>query len=102
MITILDLAIFRGVKVKEGDTVGVSAGDIEDVGLPFMGGCQRCGACIAAYNAAPTSTGFLMCADGCAEGVGYDTVSEANMALFPEEYEWKGIRRETERHSGNG
>lgn len=87
-ITVLELAIFRGA--KESPDGGMSGAEIERVGLPFMGGCQRCGACIAAYNASPSTTGYLMCTHGCVDGVGYDTVEEANLALFPNEYEWKG------------
>ncbi len=91
-ITILELAIFRGAKESEGG--GMSGAEIERVGLPFMGGCQRCGACIAAYNAAPSKTGYLMCNSvdsGCIGDDGWDTCEEANLALFPEEYEWKGV-----------
>ena len=87
-ITVLELAVFRGA--KESPDGGMSGGEIERVGLPFMGGCQACGACIAAYNASPTKTGYLMCTHGCVGDVGYETCEEANLALFPEEYEWKG------------
>jgi hypothetical protein len=95
-ITVLELAIFRGAKESEG---GMSGGEIERVGLPFMGGCQRCGACIAAYNASPSTTGYLMCTHGCVDGVGFDTCEEANRALFPEEYEWKGAGWQAPSHS---
>ena len=88
-ITVLELAIFRGA--KESESGGMSGAEIERVGLPFMGGCQRCGACIAAYNASPSKTGYLMCTHGCVDDVGYETVEEANLALFPHEYEWKGV-----------
>jgi hypothetical protein len=82
-ITIWELAIHRGAKADSNG--GMSGMEIERVGLPFIGGCVRCGACIAAYNAAPTTTGFLACAHECAEDIGYDTVEQANQALFPEE-----------------
>ena len=88
-ITVLELAIFRGA--KESPEGGMSGAEIERVGLPFMGGCQRCGACIAAYNASPSQTGYLMCTKECIGDVGYETCEEANLALFPEEYEWKGV-----------
>ncbi len=89
-VTIMDLAKFRGV--KESETGGITMGAFYDVGLDMMGGCQRCGACIAAYNACPSKTGYWMCASGCIGSEGFDTVEEANLALFPEEYEWKGVK----------
>ncbi len=88
-ITVLDLALFRGAKLD--DSGSISLGAIEDTGLPGMGGCVRCGASIAAYNAAPTTTGYLACAHGCAEGIGFASTEAANRALFPEEYAWQGI-----------
>ncbi len=88
-ITLLELAIFRGA--KESEDGGMSGSEIERVGLPFMGGCGRCGACVAAYNACPSQTGYIMCASGCIDGIGYETCEEANLALFPNEYEWKGV-----------
>lgn len=101
-VTIMQLAEFRGIQkvaserikrvenreMSEGE--GFTMGDFEAVGLPMIGGCVRCGACIAAYNASPTSTGYLACTNGCADDIGYKTPDEANRALFPEEYEWKG------------
>lgn len=80
-ITILQLAIHRGAKVAPDGSV--NGEDIEAVGLPFMGGCG-CGACIAAYNACPSKTGFIMCASGCIGDYGFDTVEEANEYLFNE------------------
>ena len=81
-ITILDLAIHRGAKVSEDGSI--NGAEIEKTGLPFMGGCCRCQATIAAYNAAPTTTGYIACASECAEGIGYATVEEANADIFPE------------------
>lgn len=86
-ITILDLAMFRGCK---DDGSGVSCCDVEDTGLPFIGGCSECGACVACYNACPSRSGVLKCAGGCIGTDGYDSAEEANMALFPEEYTWTG------------
>ena len=88
-ITVLDLAMYRGAKECEGG--GVTGGAIESVGLPFLGGCKRCGATIAAYNACPSKHGVLMCSSGCIGEDGYATVEEANRAIFPEEYEWQGV-----------
>lgn len=84
IVTVLDLAIHRGAKPNaDGPSAGsYSAEAIMATGLPVLGGCARCGATIAAYNAAPTTEGHIMCVSGCAEGVGYATVEEANFALF--------------------
>jgi hypothetical protein len=70
MITILDVAIARGAKEEAG---GYSAGEFERLGLPFLGGCCRCEATIACYNACPSQTGYLMCKQ-CIEGHGFETV----------------------------
>lgn len=90
-ITILDLAKFRGV--KEGADGSISMGAIEDVGLPLMGGCSICGACIAAYNACPSYSGYLKCSRGCIGCDGFDTVEEANREMFPDEYKWQGVKK---------
>lgn len=87
-ITVLELAQFRGA--KETADGGYTMGSIEDTGLPFMGGCGRCGATVAAYNAAPSKRGYLMCAEGCVGSEGFDSVEEANRFIFPQEYEWQG------------
>lgn len=81
-ITVLDLALHRGV--KEDDNGNISMGALEDVGLPFMGGCSICGASIAAYNACPSKSGYLKCASGCIDEDGFETVEEANADLFGE------------------
>lgn len=88
-ITVLQLAFYRGA--KETPSGSVSMGAVEEVGLPFMGGCVRCHATVACYNACPTNIGYIACKSGCAKDIGYATVEEANRALFPEEYEWKGV-----------
>jgi hypothetical protein len=46
--------------------------DYEQAGLPMMGGCEHCGASIAAYNAYPSTSGYLRCAD-CIGDDGYPT-----------------------------
>jgi hypothetical protein len=88
-ITVLELAVFRGA--KESETGGFTMGEFDRVRLPMLGGCSVCGASIAAYNAAPSRSGVLKCAEGCIDADGFETVQEANIAIFPEEYEWKGI-----------
>jgi hypothetical protein len=90
-ITVLDLAKFRGV--KEDETGGITMGAFEDVGLPFFGGCQHCSAQIAPYNACPTKNGLLTCLDCVREEDGFETVEEANRAIFPGEYAWLGVNR---------
>ena len=75
-ITILELAEHRlGREASTGQ-------DFIDAGLPMMGGCEVCGAAIACYNAAPSVSGFLRCAGDCIGNAGYDTVEEADAAIF--------------------
>lgn len=62
-ITIYDAAVARAA--KEGKPTPETMGDFDALGLPMLGGCQICGACIAAYNACPSTTGYLMCSSGC-------------------------------------
>lgn len=79
-ISVLDLALHRGAKENEDGTI--SGGEIERVGLPFLGGCACCGATIAAYNAAPSKSGSLKCLDGCIDEDGWDSVESANVEIF--------------------
>ncbi|MEE9383202.1 MAG: hypothetical protein V3V08_07295 [Nannocystaceae bacterium] len=58
MITILDIARARGV--QDDGNGAINMGEFERVGLPMLGGCQVCGACIAPYNAHPGRNGFLI------------------------------------------
>lgn len=88
-VTIFDLAKFRGVKEINGS---VNAGAFIDVGLPFMGGCQNCGASCAAYNMCPTNTGNCSCLDCIHTGIGFETADEANRFCFPNEYKWQGVK----------
>lgn len=81
-VTILQLARFRGVKDANGSI--------------SFGACQRCGACVTAYNACPSHTGYIMCKNGCIGDLGYETVEEANLDLFPEEYTWQGPERKAQ------
>lgn len=80
-ITVLELAIHLGA--KEDSEGGVSFAEIQRVGLSAMGGCEVCGATIAAYNASPCKTGFLRCTSSCTNGHGYETVEEAYVDAFP-------------------
>jgi hypothetical protein len=53
-----------------------NGGDFEKAGLPIMGGCEVCGASIAAFNACPSKTGFLRCKNGCIADQGYTSAEE--------------------------
>ena len=72
-LTILDIAKAKGVKADANG--GINAGAIMNLGLPFMGGCEICGASIACYNAYPSRTGYLRCKDDI-ENLGFATVKE--------------------------
>lgn len=80
-ITIHDLAIHRGIKPSEPGGSSYSGGEYIRVGLPFMGGCERCQAQLAAYNAYPSKSGMLRCFD-CIGSLGYETVEESNEDIF--------------------
>jgi hypothetical protein len=81
MITILDVAVAWGARKDERGCI--SGGEFERLGLPLFGGCQTCGASIAAYNAVPNKNGYLSCKGGCAP-CPYSTVEEFE-ADYPRE-----------------
>jgi hypothetical protein len=83
-ITIHDLAIHRGMTSTSDSPDRFTGGDYANVGLPIMGGCQGCGATIAAYNSYPTTSGYLSCHD-CVGDTGYETAEAANADIFPED-----------------
>lgn len=60
--------------------------DFYDAGLPMFGGCEGCGASIAAYNAFPSRSGFIRCR-GCVAGVGFATVADFEAFAADEERE---------------
>ena len=73
-VTIMELASHRlGRRAENG-------ADYEEAGLPIIGGCVGCGATVAAYNAYPSKSGFLACADCIGEG-GWDDVESAEIGL---------------------
>jgi hypothetical protein len=74
VVTILDVAVARGAVTSENG--GISGAEFERLGLPFLGGCEVCNATVAAYNACPSKTGFLRCANGCIRNAGFITVEE--------------------------
>lgn len=69
-ITILDY-----VKYRTGEKDTYSVDDFNACGVPMAGGCQRCPAIIGAYNAYPSKSGYLRCAD-CIENTGFATVED--------------------------
>lgn len=75
-ITIQDLATYRLGRNA------ITGGDFERAGLPIMGGCEICHATIAAYNACPSTSGYLRCAADCIGDDGYESVFAANGAIF--------------------
>lgn len=102
-VTILEVALFRLRRMLDEDEVAgiprpdvaarvaegsVTGGDLALVGFCIMGGCERCGASIAAYNAHPSRSGFWRCGD-CIGPDGWATVEEADKALQPKEYSVK-------------
>ena len=95
-VTILELAKHRGAEEVEGS---INGAEFEKVGLPIMGGCEICGATIAAYNACPTRTGYLRCnREECLGYEGFENVEEADRFIFPEEY--KDDKKTTEEIMG--
>lgn len=54
------------------------------MGLEILGGCEVCGASIAAYNACPSQTGYWRCSSGCIADEGYASAADADLALFSE------------------
>lgn len=86
-ITVLNLAIARGAKIGEN---GVSGSEFDRLNLPFMGGCQRCGAMLHAGNMHPTKNGYIT-GSCCIEGDdGFDSVPQYD------EYEREEARKEKE------
>jgi len=73
-VTIFQVAEARGV--QRNDHGAVTMAEFMRVGLPIMGGCQVCGATIAAGNAAPSKSGYLRCASGCVGDDGFETVAD--------------------------
>lgn len=78
-ITIYELAEHRLGENRES-TESLNGGEICSVGLPFWGGCEVCGASIAAYNAYPSKSGYLRCSEDIWND-GWDSVEEADEAI---------------------
>ncbi len=84
-VTIHELAIHRlralgGIGAEEPS--GLNGADYAAVGLEILGGCEVCGASIAAYNACPSRSGYWRCANGCIADEGWASASEADRALL--------------------
>jgi hypothetical protein len=69
-ITILDY-----VKSVVGQKDSYSAEDFHSNGVDMLGGCERCHATIAAYNACPSKSGYWRCTD-CVGDDGFTSVEE--------------------------
>jgi hypothetical protein len=80
-ITITDLCIHRLGLPDDVDSI--DGAQFAEAGLLILGGCEICHASIAAYNAYPSRTGYLRCAD-CIGGLGWDDVAQANRDIFEE------------------
>jgi len=77
-VTILDVGLRRGVQPTPGSATSAStipASEFGRVGLPFLSGCEGCGAALGVYNAHPSRSGFVRCED-CIGAVGFETVEE--------------------------
>lgn len=81
-VTALDLACYRlGKPAGSRITAEQCEGKAR---VPFFGGCARCAASIACYNAYPSRFGYWLCADCIGPGEGWESVREANHAIFEE------------------
>jgi hypothetical protein len=81
-ITALDLACYRLGK-QPGSSITMEECE-QHAKIPFFGGCARCAASIACYNAYPTRFGYWLCDDCIAPGEGWSDVHEANRDIFIE------------------
>src|SRR5215471_554228 len=74
-ITLLQLAsAILGRKAENG-------ADFEEADVAMWGGCEVCGASIAAYNGCPSRTGYIRCANACIGDQGFATVEECRAFL---------------------
>jgi len=80
-VTLLELGYYR-LGIPEEQQGSLTGADFERAGLPIFGGCEVCGASVAAYNACPSKTGNIRCVHGCIDDLGWYDLDEANRALF--------------------
>lgn len=84
-VTIHELALYRlGLPTSTSELNGAQ---FEEAGLAILGGCEVCGATLAAYNACPAKTGYWRCMNDCIGSEGWTDVREANMEIFGTESE---------------
>ena len=76
-ITILEVA-YQRLAEQTGKPVAefgpVNGADLESVHLQIMGGCENCGATLAAYNGYPSTSGYWRCS-GCLGEHGFESVA---------------------------
>jgi hypothetical protein len=86
-VTVYELALYR---LRAAGLIGgrapesLSGADFARVGLEILGGCEICGASIAAYNGCPSRSGYWRCSSGCIADQGYAGAEEADQALLDE------------------
>lgn len=74
-ITLLELATHRlGREARTGV-------DFAQAGVPSTGGCEHCGAPVAAYSAHPSRSGYIRCVD-CIDEDGWTDVAQADGEIF--------------------
>jgi len=81
-VTIYELACHR-LNMPNADSL--NGADFDRARLPMLGGCEVCGATVAAYNACPSKTGYLRCANGCIEDLGWEDVEQCDRDIFEDE-----------------
>ncbi len=74
MVTILDIAIAKGVKHNEDGSI--SMGEFEELSLPFFAGCQHCEASLGPAQSFPSTTGYIQCRHCIGAEIGFETVEE--------------------------
>lgn len=75
-MTVLDIAIAMGAKSSVAGSY--TAAELNKYGFQLMGGCARCEASIACYNAYPSKVGYWMCKD-CISDDGFETLEQYNV-----------------------
>jgi hypothetical protein len=58
-MTALEIATI--LSARAGRKLPETGEDFDAVGIPILGGCHRCGAMLAAYNAHPQHNGYWAC-----------------------------------------
>lgn len=79
-ISILDLAKHMNPELENKE--GISMKDLDDLGLPFFGGCATCEASCACYNMYPSKDGYVRCRNCIDSATGWSDAAEAQKDLF--------------------